>query len=335
MSDFIKINKDAQIVEVLTAQAMGERIDSKVTEDAEAAYAELYQNNDPMSRWQLAQLITYSVNNAVAKESDWLKYIADEKRVGYGDDAAFMVRSKGIKAFIQASGATTARSYVFNKQVILATETVSARPAVRLRDLRSGKIKVADITVEAIEAMRNAKLQKIAATLNSAASTNWASPFYATGAGVVKATLNPMIQHWLRTGGLAVVGDIAIIQKLAEQTGFTAATATQQFSPDLINEMNRTGRIGTFGGASVVQFVNPYLEDGKTTVLDQSYLYLLPTGMSTDERVLKVVTKGDVITVENTNIDDMTFEIRMDQEFGAGIAMGNTPTMSVYKDSSL
>lgn len=335
MSEFINIQKDAQIVDVLTAQAMGERIDSKVSEDAEAAYAELYTKDDPMSRWQLAQLITYSVNNALAKESDWLKYIADEKRVGYGDDAAFTVRSKGIKAFIQASGATTARSYVFNKQVILATETVSARPAVRLRDLRSGKIKTSDVVVEATEAMRNAKLQKVAGTLHSAASTNWASPFYGTASGIVKTTLNPMIQHWMRTGGLAIVGDIAIIQKLAEQTGFTAATGTQQFSPDLINEMNRTGRIGYFGGASVVQFVNPYLEDGKTTVLDQSYLYLLPTGTSADERVLKVVTKGDVMTVENTNINDMTFEIRMDQEFGAGIAMGATPTMSVYKDSSL
>ena len=333
MSEFI-INKDAQIVDVLTAQAMGEKVDSKISEDSEAMYAELYKNGDPMSKWQLAQLITFSVNNMMAKESDWLKYIADEKRVGFGDDAAFNVRSKGIKAFIQASGATTARSYVFNKQVILNTETVSARPAVRLRDLRSGKIKMSDLVVEATEAMRNAKNRKVQEVLIAAATT-WTAPFYGTGAGIVKGTLDPMIQHWLRTGSAAIIGDIAVIQKLAEQTGFTAATTTQQFSPDVINEFHRTGRIGSYAGASVVQFINPYLEDGKTTALDAKNLYILPTGTSADERVLKVVTKGDVMTVENTNIDDMTFEIRMDQEFGAGIAYGESPTMSVYVDSTL
>ena len=40
-----------------------------------------------------------------------------------------------------------------------------------------------------------------------------------------------MIQHWMRTGAVTLLGDIAIVSQLAEQTGFTAAAGTQQFLP--------------------------------------------------------------------------------------------------------
>ena len=49
---------------------------------------------------------------------------------------------------------------------------------------------------------------------------------------------------------------------------------------------------------------------------------------------LKVVFEGDVQSTESTNIDDLAYEIRLDQWFGAGIVLGKTPTMSVYKDST-
>ena len=51
-------------------------------------------------------------------------------------------------------------------------------------------------------------------------------------------------------------------------------------------------------------------------------------------RPLKVVFEGDVQSTESTNIDDLAYEIRLDQWFGAGIVLGKTPTMSVYKDST-
>ena len=163
---------------------------------------------------------------------------------------------------------------------------------------------MADLIRDASYEMNVKEIQYIQSVLHSAAD-NWSTPFYGAGTGIVKSVLNPMIQHWMRTGSVTLLGDVAVISKLAEQTGFTAATATQQYSPSVIEEVMRTGLIGTYYGAA-----------------------------SSDMRPLKVVYEGSVQSVESTNIDDLAYEIRLDQWFGAGIVTGKTPTMSVYEDES-
>lgn len=327
------IRSDSKIVKILVAQANKERIDSNVLADAEKLYADMYNNPTPENRYRLAQLVTYAVNEMLPKETNWRQYVADEKKVGATDEALFRVRNRGIKAFVLADGSTTPATRVSHDNVILPTVIVSVRPVVQLREMRAGKVNMSDLVLDATRELADAENRYVQNVLASAASS-WASPFYGEGSGIVADTLNPMVLHWLRTGGATIVGDIAPIQKLAQLTGFTASTTEQQYSPDIINEFNRTGRIGSYNGASVVQFANSYDPDGITPVLSDKFLYVLPTGSRVEDRPLKVVQKGDVISVENTNIDDMTYEIRMDQAFGAGLAFGTTPEMSVYKDST-
>lgn len=330
----INIKNDSKIVEVLVAQATGERIDSNVTNDAEALYAELYNDPNPMNRYQLAQLVTFAVNEMIPKETNWRSLIADEKQVGDADEAAFRVKNDGIRAFILADGSTTPRSRISHKQIVLPTAVVSARPVVSLRELRAGKTKMSDLVVDATHQMVNVENRYIEDVLR-AAIVNWSSPFYGTGAGMIAATLNPMVQHWLRTGSAAIVGDIAAVQKLAELTGFNSSSTTLQYSDDIINEFNKTGIVGNYRGAAVAQFTNPYDVDGVSTIMHKDSLYILPTGASVEDRPLKIVRKGQVLSVDHTDIDEMTYEIRMDEMFGAGIAMGVTPQMSVYVDSTL
>ncbi len=192
---------------------------------------------------------------------------------------------------------------------------------------------MADLIRDASYEMNVKEIQYIQSVLHSAAD-NWSTPFYGAGTGIVKSVLNPMIQHWMRTGSVTLLGDIAIISKLAEQTGFASTTATQQYSPSVIEEVMRTGLIGTYYGAKVVTLVNPFLNDNVTPLIDTRRLYVLPSAASSDMRPLKVVYEGDVQSTESTNIDDLAYEIRLDQWFGAGIVTGKTPTMSVYEDES-
>ena len=273
------------------------------------------------------------MNELTKPQTDWLNHVADTKRVNYGDKATFKVKMDGIQAFIQAKGSTPARSKIAHKQVSLDTIAVSARPVINLYELRTGRVQMADLIRDAANEMATKETEYIQSVLHAAAD-NWSSPFYGTGAGIVKTVLLPMIQHWMRTSGVTLLGDIAIISKLAEQTGFTAATTTQQYSSSVIDEVMRTGVIGSFYGARVVNLVNPYLGDNVTPVIDTNRLYVLPSGASADTRPLKVVFEGDVQSTESTNIDDLAYEVRLDQWFGAGIVTGKTPTMSVYKDSS-
>lgn len=275
----------------------------------------------------------YTVNEMTKPATDWLTHVADAKHVNYGEKAAFRVKLEGVTAFLQAKGGTPARSKIAHKQVTLDTIAVSARPVINLYELRTGRVQMADLIRDASYEMQLKQIQYIQQVLHAAA-TSWATPFYGTGSGIVKTVLNPMIQHWMRTGAVSLLGDIAIIAKLADQTGFTAATATQQFSPSLIDEVIRTGVIGTYYGAKVVNLVNPYLSDNVTPMIDTKRLYILPSAASSDMRPLKVLYEGDVQSTESTNIDDLAYEIRLDQWFGAGIVIGKTPAMSVYVDST-
>ena len=44
--------------------------------------------------------------------------------------------------------------------------------------------------------------------------------------------------------------------------------------------------------------------------------------------------EGDIQSTESTNIDDLAYEVRLDQWFGSGIVIGKTPTMGVYTDTT-
>lgn len=275
----------------------------------------------------------YTVNEMTRPQTDWLNHVADTKRVGYGEKAAFRIKQDGIRAFIQAKGGTPARSKIAHKQVTLDTIAVSARPVINMYELKTGRVQMADLIRDAAYEMHIKQIQYIQQVLNAAAA-NWASPYYGTGSGIVKTVLNPMIQHWMRMGAVTLLGDIEIVSKLAEQTGFTAAANTQQYSPSIIDEVIKTGVIGVYYGAKVVNLVNPYLQDDVTPVIDAKRLYILPSAASADMRPLKVLYEGDVQSTESTNIDDLAYEVRLDQFFGAGIVIGKAPMMSVYVDST-
>lgn len=296
--------------------------------------AELAQDLSPQNKYQMAQLVSFTVNELLPRETDFLSQIADERTVGFGQNAGFEVRIPGIVAVIQAKGATTPRSKVATKQVVVDTIDISARPVINIVEMQDGRVRMSDLVVEATREMANKKILHVQNTLK-ASITTWGTPFYGTGAGVIAATLDPMVQHWMRTGGVTLLGDIAVVSKLAALTGFTANTTTQQFSNEIINEYNRTGSIGWYKGANVVQIVNPYLADGTTTLLDQDTIYLIPTAADRATRPLKVVTEGNVFSNEETNIDDLSYEIRLDQYFGAAIVMGSYPAMGAYVDSTL
>ena len=329
----IEIYKDSNIVEVATAAARHEKIDSKVREDADKLIKDLASDPSPNNKYQISQLVKFAVNDIVKRDTNWLDLIADTKRVGFGDKAEFDVKLPGVRAFIQAKGATTPRTKDSRKGFTMETISVSARPFINIVELQNGLANAADLINSASYQMEVAINRYVQSVLTAAAS-NWQAPYYGTGSGLVKATLDPMIIHWIRTtGGAAILGDIAELNKLGPLTGWTSTTNTQQYADQLIVEQNANVFLGTYLGAKAVSLANPFVEDGTDSVVfDTNKLYILPTGVDASMRPLKVVFEGDVFSTEATNINDLSWEIRLDQYFNAGIAYGDRPYMGVYLD---
>lgn len=332
----IEIYKDSKIVPVMVAQAKGERVDSQIAEEAANVIKDQASNPNPNNRYQIGQLVGFAVNEILRPRTNWLDTVADVKRVGEGDKAQFKVKREGIRAFIQAKGATTARSKVTNKALTLETLSVSARPVINFVELRNGTVQMADLINDAAYQMELAEYGHIQKVLHDAASS-WASPYYGYGTGIVKSTLDPMIYHWMRLSAGAtptIFGDINMISKLAEQTGFTAATNTQQFADALIVEKNNAGFVGKYNGANVINLVNPIVDGTDNAVFDTNYLYIIPNGIDAGMRPLKVVFEGDVVSEEASNIDDKSFEVRLDQFFNAAVVYGDRPYVSVYHNGA-
>lgn len=289
-----------------------------------------------MNKYAIAQLVGFTVNELKKPTSNFLANIADLKTVGFGQKAEFKVRLPGIRAFVQAKGATTARSKVANKTMTLDTVSVSARPVINIVELQSGQAQMSDLIVDAAYQMELAELGLIQKVLNDGVK-EWSAPYYAAGSGIVKASLDPMIRHWMRmsNGAPALLGDIEMTHKLADLTGFTASDAMKQFADGLIMEQNAAGYIGKYNAANVINLVNPPIEGTDTPVHDINKLYVLPVGVDASMRPLKVVYEGGVTSQEQSNIDDKSYEIRLDQYIGAGMVIGERPYMSVYVDESV
>lgn len=304
----IKIEKDSKLIKVLASQAMYKPVaDADARQIAEIS-AELTKEVTSENMKQIAQAIGYSVQELQSHDLDFLSQVADIKNIGYNDKALFNVKTGGIKAYIQAKGSTTARSYVADRQVTVETKEISARPAINIVDLRAGRINFADLIREANQAMTNKKLVMIESVLHDAID-NYSSPFYGTGTGIVKATLDAQINYFRRLGPVTLLGDHAAVSQLAALTGFQFSSTQNQFSPSIIDEYNNNGRIGRYNGCEVVEMQNGYEPGSTSPILNASWIYIIPGGLSGDARNLKVVNEGGLNTFESQNIDDLTYEL--------------------------
>lgn len=310
---------------------MNQRVDSTLADEIDAEVKKLASDPNPMSRYQMANLMSYTLNELQTQKPDLLDKIADVKRCGFGMKPAFTVPMGEVQAYIQAKGSTTARSIVGSRNFMLDTVEVSARPVINLIELQTGVVKMSDLIKQAHEKMEAAHYQLVQKVISESV-TSWKTPFYGNGTGIVKATLDEMITFWRRTGNVALLGDIEMVSQLSELTGFKASAENMQFNNEIIKEYNDKGFVGKYMGCDVLSMVNPYMNESDTTpVFDTNKLYILPAAASTDMRPLKVLFEGGVHSTDMMNIDNGCYEVCLRQNIGAGMAYGNRQYMSVYE----
>lgn len=320
-------------VEVFTALHMNKIKDSEVeVREARAVMKELATDPNPQNKYEIGQLLAFVVNDIINQSTAYVDLFADVQRVGLGEKASFKIRKKGIQAYLGAKNGTTSRSRILNAYQDVDTIEVSARPYVNLYELASGKVNFDECVADASYKMECKMIQEIEATLYAAFS-GYSTPNYASGSGIVPSTLDPMIRAFQRLGNVSLLGDIAVVSKLADYTGLTTVGTTRQFSEDVLNEANKSGLIGMYKGANVIKFANPF-QDGSlvSTYLKQDLLYIVPSGV---DKPLKVVFEGDVQSADQTNIDDNTMEIQLRKLFGSAVVFGANPYLGVYEDETL
>ena len=328
MAENIKIERDQKLIKVLAAQTRGERIDSNITAEANEIVTKLAEDMSPQNMHELGQIMAFTMDETQQKALDFMNSFADVRNVGLGDRPMYRIPTKGIKAFIQATGSTTARSKVTDRQFSLNTFEISARPAIDVWDIRMGRLNMADLIRQANDQFTLLKLKHVERVLHNGIQT-FGAPFYNTGTGIVKATLDAQLKHFKRLGNVVILGDS--VEDLFGIAGAAVNASTVQYSGSMIDEMNNNGFIGKYNGASLVKMQNAYEDDGVTPVLNVDWLYIIVSGISKDMMNLKVLNEGPVYSMSQQTIDDHTLETELTQRFGAGFVVGTVPNIGAYE----
>lgn len=290
---------------------------------------ELTKEMTPENRHQIAQIVGFTVERLQEPVLEPYNSIADIKNIAYGDKAQFKFKDKDtIRAYKQAKGSTTARSYAAPEQTFtMDTHEISARPAIHMGDLRTGRVNMTDLIKEANEEFTRAKQSDIETCLQAAIATK-SSPYYASG--LTKANLDAMITYFRNAyGPVTLLGGYDTLSKLPafagwSQLGGNGTAASPAYWNNGIEQWMQSGfATGMYNGCPLVVLPNAYKNDSAdmrynwdATNDREKFLYVVPGGLTPDKKNLKIVNEGGIMTMESQNIDDLTFEIRLDTWYG-------------------
>lgn len=334
----IRFAQDMNIVKIMAAEARRESVDSDKLQEAHNTIVELAQYPSPDHKFAIGQLIGFTINEIDRDAgNNWEDNVAHLVTCNFGETPQFIARLEGIRAVVQAKGATTPRSKIANKTVTLDTVAVSAEPVVNIVEMQNGRVNMADLINDAHYQMKLAELGYYQKTLLSY-GRNFKKLYYGYGNGFDPVVVDPMIRHWMKLsrGALpSILGSIDIIHKIVRQTGFTPiGGGNTQYNNEIIGAFHQTGIIGNYVGANVVNLMNPVVDGTDEFVLNDKIAFVLPNFADKTMRPLKIVKEGTVQAQDYTDIDDKSYVVRLDQYIGAGVVYGDRPYMSIYEDKS-
>lgn len=318
--------KDKLGVKIFVASATGQLEKAGYTKDqleeANKAIQLLASEPTPENRYQIAQIMSFVVDDLIAYNENAIKAIADVKNVSMGDAAEFKVRKNEITAYVQAKGGTPFRSKIVNDVIPVTTYEISARPYVNFSELASGRVDFTELMVSAANEMTLKKI-KIMEDALKAGVTALPNKATASGTEVVRASFNELFFRFARQGKTRVLGDVALLNKLSEFSGFDGVNNPSDLAQE---EIRKNAHVGTYLGATVHRLENPAIDSDLNPLLSYNALYVL-TG---NESPLKFVNEGNVESIDQTNADDNSYEVILRQRCGAALAIGRIPTLGVY-----
>lgn len=102
----------------------------------------------------------------------------------------------------------------------------------------------------------------------------------------------------------------------------------------MLEEQHIRGYLGCYNGAKVTKIQNAFINaDWNDLAFDKRVMFLIPSSIAPEQRPLKVGV-GPSYYMDAQNIDDLSYEMRFDQEFGAAVVRGNMSYIGVHEDKA-
>lgn len=290
--------------------------------EVEQVLQELAKDGSPQSRYEISEVVTTAVNDVIEYNENMLSTLADVKNVSAGSSLDFKVKMNEVTSYIQAVGGTPYRSKVLKDTITLAPQDIAARPYANYAEMATGRVNFTDLIQSTARSMTLQKIKLLEETIKANVTTLPAGA-KTSGTGVVKDTFNELFFKFRRMGATRIVGDIALLNKLSEFSGFNGVDRPSDIASE---EIRNQAYVGTYLGATVHEMINPPVDGDMNPLLSYEALYVI----AGNESPLKFVNQGGVRSMEVLNHEDESYEIFMRQTVAAGFVNGSVPNMGIY-----
>lgn len=257
-------------------------------------------------RNELAEIVKIALEDSYNK-FDIIPMLFETRHFKLGDRPMFKTHKKGIKAYWTAPNAYVPKSQNYETEIFMQFESLGVRPECLLSDLKTGRVdSFAALISDGREAIEIAIYKKIYELL--------AQVYNATGSGknyqssVATKLTKDVLDKAINTVRKKVGGAPTII---ADYDLATQIEGFDGFSEIAMEEIRTHGLLGKYRGCNIV-----YLPEILDPVTQES---IVPT-----DKLFVVGRKigvygdyNDMDFMQEQNIDDKSWNCRIDKEMGA------------------
>lgn len=304
------MEKKMDIIELAEKFEKGEiSMDDAAYKKASEALAKL-ANSDRYT--EIAQLVTQYIEDSY-NEFDIIPVIFDVKNFKLGDEPIFKTHKKGIIAYETAPNAYVPKSENYETEYYMNFTNLGVRPTCLLQDLKTGRVdSLASLIKDAKEARRVKRMEMVWELLAQTYNANANKNNYFPGNTLSKTQLDAAINYVRKKTGKKpiLIGDYDLLTQIEEFDGFSQIE-------EVYKEIRSEGLLGLYRGCKL-----QYLPEILNKVTGES---IVPTDkiMVVGQKIGFAGTKGDLITEQEKNIDDLTWSCRIDQRVGQCITKPN------------
>ncbi|MCY9594004.1 hypothetical protein PC41400_14490 [Paenibacillus chitinolyticus] len=279
---------------------------------------------------EIFELIEQVIDEVAPKKIiEAIGMFAEVKTYGQGERARFKRKlgRNNVRRFITrvGLGGIYERVRLDSDYVDVATHAYGGAAYVEFEQFLDGTMDFTDLVNLIIDGIEYKILEEVQAaliaTFNGLPAANKAS-----GAAFDAAEMRRLITTIKAYGGNAnIICTPEFAGTITPASGFVG-------DPDKA-DMRNQGYIGRFEGANVIVLPQSFTDSSNTTkVLNPQFAFIVPTGGTEDEKIVKVALEGQTVVKEVQNADD-SMEFQAYKKIGSNILFTNY--FAVYKNTAL
>lgn len=282
------------------------------------------------NKYELFELIQDVVDEVAPKNIEAaIGQFAEVKSYGQGDKPRFRKKlgRKNVKRFITKVGLGGLYERVrLDKDFIdVTTHAIGGAAYIEFEQFLDGQMEWSELIDLIIMGIESAIYKEIQAALIATYASLPAANKY-TGAAFDATEMVKLITTVKAYGGNANI--------IATPEFAATIMASSSFIGDADKaDYRNQGYVGRFAGANVIVLPQSFEDDTNSTkIFDPEYAFVIPTGGSADEKIVKVALEGQSILKEVQNTDD-SMEFQSYKK--VGVVVLTTNHYSIFRNTAL